>query len=127
MNVQSSDIVSKLFVDQRDDSWADGELMMLRPETEVFKHIAERVFALQCPIGLYTLSFHLLGHLVEDFKRFRSIPSTNKRRFEHFNLLNKQPRRTTSRLVWTRLQEMLQNMCSTVQYVRRGGDEREAT
>lgn len=70
MNVEYSDIVNKVLVDQRDESLVDGRLMILRSESKEFKCIFDRKFAWHCPFGLYTLEFHLLDYLVEDLERF---------------------------------------------------------
>lgn len=51
MNAQYSDIVFKVLVDRRDESWVNGELMMLRSENEELRRTVERVFALHCPFG----------------------------------------------------------------------------
>lgn len=89
MSVQYSDILNKVLFDQRDESWAEGELMMLRSEIEEFKRIVETVFSSHCPFGLNTLEFHLLHHFVEDLEWFEGIASTDARPSEHFNMLIK--------------------------------------
>lgn len=47
--------------------------------------VVETVFASHCPFGLYTFTFHLPDHLVDDSERFERISFEDARPFEHFN------------------------------------------
>lgn len=63
--------------------------MSLRSEIEEFTRNVQRVFGQHCTSKLYTLKFHLPGHLVEGVERFGNMPSTDAALFEHFSALTK--------------------------------------
>lgn len=89
MELQYSDIVSKVLADHRDDIWMERELMMMRSELEEFKRIVETAFVKKCPSGLCTLNCHLLDRRVENLELSESISFTDRKPFEHFKVLIK--------------------------------------
>lgn len=54
MYVQYGDIVNRVLVDQRDKSRVDGELMVLRPETEKSNRVVEIVCVVKPPWFMYS-------------------------------------------------------------------------
>lgn len=101
--------------------------MLLRSRIRALNRVVERVPALHCPSGLYTLKFHLPKHLVKYLDTFASIHSTKTRPFEHLNLFIKQSYRLRSPLLSTRMQDADPIMGSIVHNLQRAGGIRKAT
>lgn len=66
MNVQYTDIANRVLVDQRDVRRVERKLSKLRCEIKEFKNVFQKVSALQCTAGLYSLNLDLPDHLVKD-------------------------------------------------------------
>lgn len=99
----------------------ERKLSGLRPEIEELKRVFKIFSASYCTSGLYTRKVHFLDHLVEDFKRFTSIPFSGAAPFQHLNVLNKQPYRIKAQRLCTRLQETVHTMESAMCRVRVAG------
>lgn len=84
--MQYIDIVNRVVVNQRDLRWVDRELSQLRFETEQFRPVLQRVCTQHCTSGLYTLTFHFLGSLLEYLERSGSLAVTDAVSFQHFNV-----------------------------------------
>lgn len=73
MSVKYCEIVKIVLVDPEDEIRVKTKLVRLRFELEEFKRFVERFFCVALPNSLYTLNYHLLGHLVKNLEMFGTL------------------------------------------------------
>lgn len=114
MTLQYTDITTRERVDCWSVYWSEWTLLALWSETEGHNRVVHKVYALHCLFGFFALLFHLVGHLLDELEWLESISFTEARLFEHFSALVKQLYTTASRAMFTRMEDIMQNMGSAM-------------
>lgn len=64
-----------------------AELLRIRKKVLDLKRLAVQAFKFFCANGLYTLKFHPLNHLMDNFGRFGGLKMLDASLFEPYNVL----------------------------------------
>lgn len=78
--------------------------------------------ASHCPLGLQTLKFHYMNHLVDDFGRSAIMSTIDVELFERVGVLSRQSYTISSLYLFTRKDEIVQSMGSALHGVQSAKD-----
>lgn len=87
MSLQNTDIIDKVLVDCRDVHGLEKKLSTLRSENEEFSSVFRKFSASSCLLGLFSLKFHILSHLIGDLKRLGDDSFIDAGPLEHSHVL----------------------------------------
>lgn len=115
LNALYTGMLHNVLFDHRDRSWVEGELMSLRSKIWEFRIVVENMFVLHCSSKIFTLSFHLFDHAVENLDRIGSFQFGIAGLVEHFIMSMKNPSTMTSWRLSARMHVTVEEISSVLQ------------
>lgn len=70
--------------DERHGAWGEEDFDSLKKRTKAFKRMLVQMLEEHCDTGLYTRTYHLQDHMVEDIRSFRTLSVLDSNPYKHF-------------------------------------------